>query len=66
LSVGAEADIAVLRLEEGDFGFVDSFGFRNSGKQKLTCELTLRNGQVVYDLNGISSPDWREQSSAAR
>ena len=26
LSVGAEADVAVLSLEEGDFGFVDSGG----------------------------------------
>jgi len=26
LSVGAGADVAVLRLESGDFGFVDSFG----------------------------------------
>jgi dihydroorotase len=29
------------------------------GTRKLTCELTLREGKVVYDLNGISRPDWR-------
>ena len=23
------------------------------------CELTLRDGKVVYDLNGVSRPDWR-------
>jgi dihydroorotase len=28
------------------------------GKQKLICELTLRDGKVVYDLNGITRPDW--------
>ena len=22
------------------------------------CELTLRNGRVGYDLNGITRPDW--------
>jgi dihydroorotase len=58
LSVGAPADVAVLRLETGDFGFVDSFGARMRGTQKLECEMTLRDGRVVYDLNGLSRPDW--------
>ncbi len=58
LSVGALADIAVLRLEKGNFGFVDMLGARLRGTQKLTCELTLRDGKVVYDLNGITRPDW--------
>ena len=59
LSVGAGADIAVFRLESGDFGFVDSFGARLIGSQKLTCELTLRDGKVVYESNGITRPDWQ-------
>ncbi len=54
LSIGAGADVAVLRLERGDFGFVDSFGGRQKGTQRLACDLTLRDGKVVYDLNGIS------------
>jgi dihydroorotase len=58
LSVGAVADVAVLRLENGDYGFVDSFGARLRAKQRLACELTLRDGKVVYDLNGIARPDW--------
>ena len=58
LSVGAPADVAVLRLLEGNFGFVDVFGARLQGRQKLACELTVRNGFVVYDLNGISRSDW--------
>src|SRR5262249_2303985 len=58
LSPGAVADIAVLRLEKGNFGFVDMHGARLRGTQKLTCELTLRDGKVVYDLNGITRPDW--------
>jgi len=58
LSVGAAADVAVLRLEKGSFGFVDSFGARLLGKERLSCELTLRDGKVVYDLNGITRPDW--------
>ena len=58
LSVGAPADVAVLRLETGDFGFTDMYGARLRGTKKLICELTVRNGKVVYDLNGITRPDW--------
>jgi dihydroorotase len=58
LSIGAPADIAVLRLEHGQFGFVDMNGARLNGTQRLDCELTLRDGRVVYDLNGISSESW--------
>ncbi len=58
LSAGAIADVAVLRLERGDFGFTDSYGARLKGNQKLICELTLKDGKVVYDLNGITRPDW--------
>jgi dihydroorotase len=58
LSVGAPADVTVLRLENGNFGFTDMYGARLSGKQKLIAELTLRDGKVVYDLNGITRPDW--------
>jgi len=58
LSVGAPADIAVIRLENGSFGFVDMYGARLRGTQRLTCELTFRDGKVVYDLNGMTRPDW--------
>jgi dihydroorotase len=34
------------------------YGARLRGTQKLTCELTLRDGKVVYDLNGTTRPDW--------
>ena len=66
LSIGSPADVAVLRLEKGKFGFVDQSGARLDGSQKLLCELTVRDGKVVYDLNGITRerwdklpPDWR-------
>jgi dihydroorotase len=58
LSVGSDADIAVLRLEHGRFGFVDSYGARMNGDKKLLCEMTLRDGHVVWDLNGLASEDW--------
>jgi dihydroorotase len=59
LSVGAVADIAVLRVAEGRFGFVDTYGARMQGTRKLECELTIRNGRVVWDLNGITRQDWQ-------
>jgi dihydroorotase len=58
LSVGAPADVAVLRVQEGSFGFVDTYGARIKGTRKLECELTIRAGKVVYDLNGITRDDW--------
>jgi dihydroorotase len=61
LSVGAEADIAVLNVLKGKFGFIDSGGGRMLGDRKLECELTVKAGQVVWDLNGISRPMWTDQ-----
>jgi dihydroorotase len=58
LSPGAPADVAVLRMENGKFGFTDMYGARLAGSRKLVCEMTVRNGKVVYDLNGISRPEW--------
>ncbi|MCC6536739.1 MAG: amidohydrolase/deacetylase family metallohydrolase [Bryobacterales bacterium] len=59
LSVGSPADIAVLRLERGNFGYIDMHGARMAGKERLQCELTLRDGRFVYDLNGLAKPDWQ-------
>jgi dihydroorotase len=58
LSPGSPADVAVLRLAQGKFGFVDMNGARLDGTQKLICELTIRAGKVVYDLNGITRTTW--------
>lgn len=58
LTVGAPADIAVLRQAYGDFGFVDVSGARLRGTKKLIAELTILDGMVVWDLNGITREDW--------
>jgi dihydroorotase len=58
LSEGAVADIAIINLVEGDFGYVDSGGYKMNGSNKLVCELTIREGNVVWDLNGITRPYW--------
>ena len=52
LSIGSEADIAVMSLKNGDFGFIDSHGFVLKGTQKLETELTIRAGKIEWDLNG--------------
>jgi dihydroorotase len=56
LSVGAPADVAVFTLREGHFGFYDKTGYKMEGKRKLECEMTIRAGRIVYDLNGIANP----------
>lgn len=61
LTTGAGADVAIFSLRKGNFGFIDSSGFKMDGDQKLECELTIRDGVVVYDLNGISRPYWNKK-----
>ena len=34
------------------------------GNQKLECELTVKAGRVVWDLNGISRPLWTEKEGS--
>jgi dihydroorotase len=58
LSIGAAADIAVLRHETGDYGFVDSWGAGLRGARRLSNELTLRDGYVIYDTNGRTRENW--------
>lgn len=58
LSEGSVADVAVLRLVKGDFGFTDMKNLRIEGHEKLVAELTIKDGKIVYDLNGIESRPW--------
>lgn len=60
LTPGAGADVAVLRLLKGDFGFLDIRNGRMRGTEKLECELSLRDGNVVWDLNGLAGEDWEK------
>jgi dihydroorotase len=56
LSVGAVADVAVLNMREGNFGFYDKTGYKMEGKKKFECEMTIKGGRIVYDMNGIANP----------
>jgi dihydroorotase len=56
LSVGSVADVAILKMLKGNFGFWDKTGYKIEGNQKLDCEMTIRAGKIVYDQNGIATP----------
>ncbi len=56
LTAGADADVAILNLRDGKFGFFDYTGYKVEANKKLECEMTIRAGKIVYDLNGIANP----------
>ncbi len=58
LSEGAIADIAVLAVQHGDFGLADGGGAMMKAHERMTCELTIKDGKFVYDLNARSSDPW--------
>jgi dihydroorotase len=58
LSEGSVADIAVLSVWNGRFGFVDAGGNKIFGDKKLEAELTVRAGKIVWDLNGLSAKEY--------
>ncbi|MEK9740260.1 MAG: amidohydrolase/deacetylase family metallohydrolase [Flavobacteriaceae bacterium] len=60
LSVGAVADITLLKTELGEFGFIDTQNKKMEGTKKIVCEMTIREGNVVYDLNGLASTPWNK------
>ena len=55
LTVGNKADIAVLSLDSGNFGFVDAAGFKIKGDKKFHAELTIKDGLIQWDLNGLGA-----------
>ena len=60
LGEGSVADIAVLSMLNGKFGFIDAGGNRLEGDRKLEAELTIRAGKIVWDLNGIAAKEWKQ------
>lgn len=61
LDEGAEADIAVLNIENGNFGFVDAGNNRLDGDRLLVAEMTIRAGRIEWDLNGLSAEKFELQ-----
>ncbi len=60
LSPGAVADVAVWRLMQGEFSYADFAGGGVRSKERLFCELTLKDGRIVWDWNARDSNDWRQ------
>jgi dihydroorotase len=44
----------------GKFGFIDTAGNRLEGDHKLEAELTIREGKIVWDLNGLAAKPWKQ------
>jgi dihydroorotase len=61
LSEGADADIAILSVKKGNFGFVDAGGSRMEGDKKFEAEMTIRAGKIVWDQNGLAARDWMKK-----
>ncbi len=59
LTPGAIADVTLLRLEQGKFGFLDSAGARLDGTQRFIAEVTIKGGEVMWDRNGRAAQDWK-------
>lgn len=62
LTVGAVADVTALKVQDGEFMYADAFGGRFAGKQRLSAEVTLRGGRVVWNANSRGGQDWRKLS----
>jgi dihydroorotase len=66
LTPGAVADVTVLRLEQGQFGFLDCAGARFDGTQRFLAEVTIKGGEVMWDRNGRAAQDWKSFHYAKR
>lgn len=64
LSVGSDADIAVLDVHHGEFGFVDCGYAKLIGDRKIECAMTVREGKILFDREGLSYPRWQEAPEA--
>jgi dihydroorotase len=64
LSVGACADVAVLNLRTGSFGYMDCGRAKIRGDKKLECAMTVRAGQIVFDGDALTAPDWQNAPEA--
>ena len=64
LSVGSGADVAVFKLHPGQFSYIDCGRAKMSGDKKLECAMTVRDGAIVYDIGGLSAPNWEDAPPA--
>ena len=60
LSVGQEADVAVLEVLHGHFGYIDDGYARMNGEVKLVARMTIRAGRILFDPSGLSMVEWEK------
>ena len=60
LSVGKDADIAVLQELHGKFGYIDCGWARMDGDASIVARMTLRAGRIVWDPSGMSMVEWEK------
>lgn len=64
LSVGSTADVSVLAVQNGTFGYTDTNGAKMMGKQNIVADVTMKGGRVYWDLNGRFRPLWNTLDKA--
>jgi dihydroorotase len=60
LSVGKDADIAVLQEEQGHFSYIDCGFARMDGNFRIVARMTVRAGRILYDPSGLSMVQWEK------
>ena len=60
LSVGKDADIAILEVMHGHFAYIDCGVAKMDANVRLTARMTLRAGRIVYDPSGLSMVEWEK------
>jgi dihydroorotase len=58
LSIGKDADIAVLEEQQGKFGYIDCGFARMDGNVRIFARMTMRAGRILYDPSGLSMVSW--------
>jgi dihydroorotase len=58
LSEGRLADVAAFELQTGVFAYKDAWQKKYLATRKLAAVLTIRDGRLVFDANGLGFPLW--------
>ena len=61
ITEGSVADMAIISILTGKYGFIDAGGNKIEGSRKFEAELTIRAGKIVWDLNGLSAQTFKNK-----
>jgi len=60
LSVGKEADVAVLEELHGKFGYIDCGYAKMNADVQIVARITIRAGRILYDPSGLTMTEWEK------